>query len=108
MGEINAKSRKMPSEFLEDFGFLDKKAVIVGGNLFEKDELEIFSSYDTSFILLPNDDARSGRRFANINSLEKFEIPFGIGSGDYAEIDFFSFMRQLLSFNSFVTISDAF
>ena len=102
MGEINAKSRKMPSEFLEDFGFLDKKAVIVGGNLFEKDELEIFSSYDTSFILLPNDDARSGRRFANINSLEKFEIPFGIGSGDYAEIDFFSFMRQLLSFNSFV------
>ena len=102
MGEINAKSREMPSEFLEDFGFLDKKAVIVGGNLFEKDELEIFSSYDTSFILLPNDDARSGRRFANINSLEKFEIPFGIGSGDYAEIDFFSFMRQLLSFNSFV------
>ena len=30
MGEINAKSREMPSEFLEDFGFLDKKAVIVG------------------------------------------------------------------------------
>lgn len=102
MGEINSISKKMPSEFLEDFGFLDKKAVIVGGNLFEKDELEILSSYDSNFVLLPNDDARSGRRYANINSLNKFHIPFGIGSGDFAEIDFFSFMRQILSFNSFV------
>ena len=102
MGEINSNSKKMPSEFLEDFGFLDKKSVIIGGNLFEKDELEIFSSYNSSFVLLPNDDARSGRRYANINSLNKFHIPFGIGSGDFAEIDFFSFMRQILSFNSFV------
>ena len=102
MGEINSRSKKMPSEFLEDFGFLDKDAVIVGGNLFEKDELEIFSSYNSTFVLLPNDDARSGRRFANLNSLRKFGIPFGIGSGDFAEIDFFGFMRQILSYNSFV------
>ncbi len=102
MGELNAKSKKMPSEFLEDFGFLDKNAVIVGGNLFEKDELEILSSYGANFVLLPNDDCRSGRRFPNINTLKKFDIKFGLGSGDYAEIDFFSFMRQILSYNSFV------
>lgn len=102
MGEINAISKKMPSEFLEDFGFLDKNAVIVGGNCFEKDELELLSSYGTKFVLLPNDDARSGRRFANMNSLKKYDIPFGIGSGDFAEIDFFAFMRQLLSYNAFV------
>ena len=102
MGEINARSKKMPSEYLEDFGFLDKDAVIVGGNLFEKDELEIFSSYDTKFVALPNDDARSGRRFLNFNSLKKYNLPFFLGSGDFAEIDFFAFMRQILSYNSFV------
>ena len=102
MGEINSLSKKMPSEYLEGFGFLDKGAVIVGGNCFEKDELELFASYDTQFVLLPNDDARSGRRFANINSLQKYDIPFALGSGDFAEIDFFAFMRQILSYNSFV------
>lgn len=102
MGEINAIYKKMPSEVLEDFGVLDKKATIVGGNCFEKDELEIFSGYGTSFVLLPNDDARSGRRFININILNRLNIPFGLGSGEYAEVDFFAFMRQLLSFNSFV------
>ena len=102
MGEINALSKKMPSEYLEDFGILDKKTFIVGGNCFEKDEIELFSSYDVSFILLPNDDARSGRRFVNINTLKKFEIPFGLGSGEFAEINFFEMMRQILSYNSFV------
>lgn len=102
MGKINAIYRKMPSEVLEDYGVLDRKAMIVGGNCFEKDELEIFSGYDTSFILLPNDDARSGRRFLNINILKRLNIPFGFGSGEYAEIDFFAFMRQILSFNSFI------
>ena len=102
MGEINAIYKKMPSEILEDFGVLDKKATIVGGNCFEKDELEIFSGYSTSFVLLPNDDARSGRRFLNINILNRLNIPFGLGSGEYAEVDFFAFMRELLSFNSFI------
>lgn len=102
MGEINALSKKMPSEYLEDFGILDKKTFIVGGNCFEKDEIELFSNYDVSFILLPNDDARSGRRFVNINTLKKFEIPFGLGSGEFAEINFFEMMRQILSYNSFV------
>ena len=102
MGEINALSKKMPSEYLEDFGILDKKTFIIGGNCFEKDEIELFSNYNISFILLPNDDARSGRRFVNINTLKKFEIPFGLGSGEFAEINFFEMMRQILSYNSFV------
>ena len=102
MGEINSQSKMMPSEYLESFGFLDKKSVVVGGNCFEKDELEIFSNYNTSFVLLPNDDARAGRRFPNLNTLLKYGFPIGLGSGDYAEIDFFAFMRQILSYNSFV------
>ena len=102
MGEINAIYKKMPSEVLEEFGILDRNAVIVGGNCFEKDELELLSAYNTSFVLLPNDDARSGRRFININILKRLNIPFGLGSGEYAEVDFFAFMRELLSFNSFV------
>lgn len=102
MGNINAIYKQLPSEVLEDFGILDKNAVIVGGNCFEKDELELFGAYNTSFVLLPNDDARSGRRFLNINILKRSNIPFGLGSGEYAEVDFFAFMRELLSFNSFV------
>lgn len=102
MGNINAIYKQLPSEVLEDFGILDKNAVIVGGNCFEKDELELFGAYNTSFVLLPNDDARSGRRFLNINILKRLNIPFGLGSGEYAEVDFFAFMRELLSFNSFV------
>ncbi len=102
MGEINALSKKMPSEYLEDFGILDKKTFIIGGNCFEKDEIELFSNYNVSFILLPSDDARSGRRFANINTLKKYEISFGLGSGEFAEINFFEMMRQILSYNSFV------
>ena len=102
MGEINTIYRKMPSEVLEDFGVLDKNVTVVGGNCFEKDELELLGGYNANFVLLPNDDARSGRRFININSLNRLNIPFGLGSGEYAEIDFFAFMRELLSFNSFV------
>lgn len=102
MGEINAIYKKMPSEVLEEFGILDRNAVIVGGNCFEKDELELLSAYNTSFVLLPNDDARSGRRFLNINILNRLNISYGLGSGEYAEVDFFAFMRELLSFNSFV------
>ncbi len=102
MGEINAIYKKMPSEVLEEFGILDRNAAIVGGNCFEKDELELLSAYNTSFVLLPNDDARSGRRFININILNRLNISYGLGSGEYAEVDFFAFMRELLSFNSFV------
>lgn len=102
MGNINAIYKQLPSEVLEDFGILDKNAVIVGGNCFEKDELELFGAYSTSFVLLPNDDARSGRRFLNINILNRLNISYGLGSGEYAEVDFFAFMRELLSFNSFV------
>ena len=102
MGNINAIYKQLPSEVLEDFGILDKNAVIVGGNCFEKDELELLGAYNTSFVLLPNDDARSGRRFLNINILNRLNISYGLGSGEYAEVDFFAFMRELLSFNSFV------
>lgn len=102
MGNINAIYKQLPSEVLEDFGILDKNAVIVGGNCFEKDELELLGAYNTSFVLLPNDDARSGRRFLNINILKRLNISYGLGSGEYAEVDFFAFMRELLSFNSFV------
>lgn len=102
MGNINAIYKQLPSEVLEDFGILDKNAVIVGGNCFEKDELELLGAYNTSFVLLPNDDARSGRRFLNINILNRLNISYGLGSGEYAEVDFFAFVRELLSFNSFV------
>ena len=102
MGEINAIYRKLPSEVLEDYGILDRRATIVGGNCFEKDELELLGAYNTTFVLLPNDDARSGRRFLNINILNRLNISYGLGSGEYAEVDFFAFMRELLSFNSFV------
>lgn len=102
MGAINALYKKMPSEVLEDYGILDRRATIVGGNCFEKDELELLSVYNARFVLLPNDDARFGRRFLNVNILNRLNIPFGLGSGEYAEVDFFAFMRELLSFNSFV------
>lgn len=100
MGKINSKTKSMPSEYIESFGILDNHAIIVGSNCFEKDEISLFSGYDTDFVLLPNDDARSGRRFANLNLLK--ELNLGIGSGSFAEIDFFAFMRQILSYNSFV------
>lgn len=102
LGEINSKYKLLPSEVLEDFGLLDHKACIVGGNCFEKDELVLFSDYDSSFVLLPYDDGRSGRRFANLLVLKNLEKPIGIASGHYAQVDYFSYMRQLIMHNQIV------
>ena len=97
MGHFDKLYSKSLSQVLEDFGLLDHESVIVGGNCFDKDDFEIFSEYNCDFCLLPNEDARVGRRPTNIIQLFQKDIKVGLGSGTSAEVDFFSFMRQILS-----------
>ena len=97
MGYFDKLYSKSLSQVLEDFGFLDHESVIVGGNCFDKDDFETFSQYGCYFCVLPNEDARVGRRPTNIIQLFQKGIKVGIGSGSSTEIDFFSFMRQILS-----------
>ncbi|MBR1890567.1 MAG: amidohydrolase family protein [Clostridia bacterium] len=96
MGAVDKEYGKSLCEVLEGFGLLDRGSVIVGGNCFEKDDLRLLANYDTKFVFLPNEDARIGRRAININTLKMLGFDCGIGSGDFVEIDFFGFMRQLL------------
>lgn len=97
LGLLNKTYDKTLSEVLEDFGLLDRKAILVGGNCLEKDELQLLKNYDTGFVVLPNEDARMGRRPSNWVALDALEFEIGMGSGDVAEVDFFAFMRQLLA-----------
>lgn len=97
LGYFDKLYKKPLSQTLEDFGLLDHECVIVGGNCFDKDDFETFSQYNCDFCILPNEDARVGRRPTNIIQLFQKDIKVGLGSGVSSEIDFFSFMRQILS-----------
>lgn len=96
LGAIDKHYGKMLSEVLEDFGFLDRGLVLVGGNCLEKDELRLLKNYDTQVVLTPNEDGRLGRRPTNLNALRNLDFDVALGSGDFAEIDFFAFMRQMI------------
>ncbi len=97
LGTIDKEFGKSACSVLEDFGFLDRESIVVGGNCLEKDELEILSNYGCKFVILPNEDARVGRRATNVLSLLAKGFDICLGSGNSAEIDFFAFMRQVLS-----------
>ncbi len=99
LGSVDKIYNKPLSQVLEDFGFLDLKPIIVGGNCFEKDELELLKQYDCNFVLTPFEDGKVGRRANNLVSLRGKEFLIGIGSGYATEIDFFAYMRQILMNN---------
>lgn len=95
LGTIDKIYKKPLSQVLEEFGFLDRKSVVVGGNCFEKDELELLSQYDCDFCLTVSEDGKFGRRPTNLLQLDD-RFCVGIGSGYSFEIDFFAYMRQIL------------
>jgi len=96
LGAIDKHYGKTLSEVLEEFGFLDRKSVLVGGNCLEKDELRLLKNYETQVVIVPNEDARLGRRATNLLTLKNLGFEVAIGSGEIAEIDFFAFMREIL------------
>lgn len=96
LGAIDKNYKKTLSQVLEDFGFLDRRPVIVGGNCFEKDELSLFKDYGCRFVICPSEDGKEARRMTNINALKNLDFVVGIGSGYSFEIDFFAFMRQII------------
>jgi len=96
LGTIDKHYGKTLTEVLEEFGFLDREFVLVGGNCLEKDELRLLKNYDAKIVVTPNEDGRLGRRPTNLNTLRNLDFDIAIGSGDFAEIDFFAFMRQMI------------
>ena len=94
MGTIDKLYGKPLVNVLEDFGFLDRQSIIVGGNCFEKDDLQTLSMYDCDFCLTVGEDGKFGRRVTNLKTFKNLNI--GLGSGYSFEIDFFAFMRQLI------------
>lgn len=96
LGIMDRTYKKPLSQVLEDFGILDRKPVIVGGNCFEKDELSLLAQYDCDFCITPSEDGKFGRRPTNLVSLNSMNFKIGIGSGYSFEVDFFGFMRQIL------------
>lgn len=96
LGTIDLQYKKSLPYDLEDFGVLDRSPVVVGGNCFEKDDLEVFSNYDCDFCMLPAEDGKLGRRPTNLISLLRKNFCVALGSGSSFEIDFFAFMRQIL------------
>ena len=96
LGSVDKLYKKPISQVLEDFGFLDRKPVIVGGNCLEKDELQLLKDYDCKFVVCPSEDGKFGRRPTNLKTLGNLGFEIGIGSGYSFEIDFFAFIRQIL------------
>ena len=97
LGALDKMYGKPLSQTLEDFGFLDRKdPIVVGGNRFEKDDLQLFRNYDVSFVICPYEDGKFGRRPTNLISLKNLNFDVGIGSGYCFEVDFFGMMRQIL------------
>ncbi len=96
LGSVGKQFEKSAVLVLEDFGFLDRKPVIVGGNCLEKDDLETLKSYACDFVVLPSEDGKVGRRQTNLVSLLRKDLQVCVGSGNSAEIDFFAFMRQMV------------
>ena len=96
LGTADLQHKKSLPRVLEDFGILDRSPTIVGGNCFEKDDLELFSQYDCKFCVTPSADGRFGRRPVNLLSLKNKDFCIGLGSGESFEVDFFAFMRQML------------
>lgn len=96
LGTVDLEFKQDLPHLLEDFGFLDRKPIIVGGNCFEKDDLELLSQYDCDLCLTVADDGKNGIRPTNLISLYSKNICVGLGSGENFEIDFFAFMRQIL------------
>ena len=96
LGSIDKHYGKTLTEVLEEFGFLDREFVLVGGNCLEKDELRLLKNYDAKIVVTPNEDGRLGRRPTNLNTLRNLDFDIALGSGDFAEIDFFAFMRQMI------------
>lgn len=96
LGTVDKKYGKSLIEVLEDFGFFDRPATIVGGNCLEKDDFMLLQNYACDFVVCPNEDARQARRPTNLVTLKNMGFNVGIGSGYSFEIDFFAFMRQIL------------
>jgi len=97
LGSVDKLFGKSAVLVLEDFGFLDRQAVIVGANCLEKDDVEVLKNFDCDFVCLAGEDAKVGRRQLNIHSLLSKGVGVSLGSGSCAEIDFFGFMRQMLA-----------
>ncbi len=97
LGTVDKKFGKPLVNVLEDFGILDRKYVLVGGNYFEKDDFQIFSQYGNKIVVCPAEDAQMGRRTLNLCMLKNLGFDLTIGSGQAFEVDFFAYMRQILS-----------
>lgn len=98
LGSVEKKFGKPLVNVLEDFGFLDRNWVLVGGNCLEKDDFQILSQYGNKVVICPFEDAQMGRRTLNLRMLKNFDFDISFGSGSTFEIDFFSMMRACLSF----------
>lgn len=96
LGSIDKAFGKPLAQVLEDFGFLDRKFVLVGGNCFEKDDLELFSQYGNKFVICPAEDARQARRPINLKTLTNLGFDVRLGTGTAFQADFFALMRQVL------------
>lgn len=97
LGSVDKQFGKSAVLALEDFGFLDRQPVIVGGNCLEKDDLETLLAYSGDFVVLPGEDGKVGRRQTNLVSILTKGFSVCIGGGNCPEIDFFGFMRQMIS-----------
>lgn len=97
LGSVDKHFGKALPYVLEDFGFFDRHWVLVGGNCFEKDDLQVFCQQEhPRFVVCPGEDGQVGRRPVNLVLLQKMGFDIRIGSGRAFEIDFFAFMRQIL------------
>jgi len=95
IGELNSKTKKLPINYIEDFGLLDRGGYISGAICSDKEDYNILNQYDFEIVVRPMCDLRKGNGFANIIQIQNAGIPLSIGTGADMHIDIFQVLRTL-------------
>ena len=86
-GNLDKLYNKSPARVLEDFGFPDRKAYLVGCNFLDKDDANLLASYEASLIITPLSDMMLGRGAVNLQMPLNEGIEIKIGSDCYPFVD---------------------
>ena len=96
VGELNSKTKKLPINYIEEFGLLDRGGYISGAICSDKEDYNLINQYDFEIIVRPMRDLRKGNGFANIIQIQNAGLPVSVGTHDDMHIDMFQIARTLL------------
>lgn len=96
IGELNSFAGKLPINFVEEFGLLDRGGYLSGAICCDKEDFRLLSEYDFEIVVRPIRDLRKGNGFANILQIQNAGLSCSLGTMDERHIDMFQNTRALM------------